>query len=119
MFGTSVRLTPAAASRLYFQPMDYPPNNADMELVVDLMRNLSLQTDPHQAAELYSRGLDRLNLVPCERYLSLSRRDLEAPQFRITRNSDWKEHPNPWKERHKLPVISGGCWRRLFIRMSR
>jgi sigma-B regulation protein RsbU (phosphoserine phosphatase) len=40
--------------------------------------------------------------------LSVSRRDLQAPDFRITRNTDWVEHPNPWKEKHKLPILSGG-----------
>src|SRR6185295_4619927 len=88
--------------------MNYPPHNADMELVVDLMRNLSMQTDPHQAAALYGRGLARLNIVPNDRYLSVSRRDLQAPQYRITRNTAWKEHPNPWREKNKLPVLSGG-----------
>jgi phosphoserine phosphatase RsbU/P len=80
----------------------------NLDTVVDLMRELSTLTDPQEAAELYGNGLDKLNLVPSDRYLSLSRRDLKSPQFRITRNTSWTIHPNPWKERDQLPLLSGG-----------
>ncbi|MGN6369559.1 MAG: PP2C family protein-serine/threonine phosphatase [Phycisphaerae bacterium] len=79
-----------------------------LRTVTSIMRELSRLTDPDDAAELYGNGLRKLKLVPNDRYLGLSRRELGAPQFRITRNSSWKEHPNPWTERHKLPLLSGG-----------
>ena len=83
-------------------------SNADIRAVVGLMRELSRQTDPQAAAALYGDGLRKLNLIPNDRYLSLSRRDLAAPAFRITRNSAWRSQPNPWQERDKLPLLSGG-----------
>ena len=81
---------------------------ADLQTVTDIMRELSRLTDPDDAAELYGNGLQKLNLVPRDRYLGISRRDLAAPQYRVTRYSEWTEHPNPWTERHKLPLLSGG-----------
>ena len=77
---------------------------SSLQTVTDIMRELSRLTDPDDAADLYGNGLRKLNLAPNDRYLGLSRRDLAAPQFRITRNSAWTEHPNPWTERHKLPL---------------
>ena len=40
--------------------------------------------------------------------MAVSRRDLEPPQYRITRSSLWKEEINPWKERDRLPLLEGG-----------
>jgi sigma-B regulation protein RsbU (phosphoserine phosphatase) len=88
--------------------MHMAPSNLDLSAVIELMRNLSLQTDPQQAASLYGQGLMRFNLVPNDRYLSVSRRGLTGGAYRITRNTAWKDHPNPWKEGHKLPVLTGG-----------
>src|SRR6478672_1762746 len=88
--------------------MHLPPLQVDLNAVVDLMRKLSTLTDPQEAAILYGSGLRRFNLVPNDRYLSLSRRGLSYPQFRITRNTQWKVQPNPWHEKHKLPLLSGG-----------
>ncbi len=86
--------------------MHMPPDNADLASVVELMKNLSRLKDPQEAAEMYGQGLRRLNLAPNDRYLSISRRGLSGGQFRITRNSSWTEHPNPWKA--QMPVLTGG-----------
>src|SRR6478736_7980403 len=88
--------------------MHLPAKHVDLHAVVELMRKLSTLTDPQEAAILYGSGLRRFKLVPNDRYLSLSRRGLKYPQFRVTRNSDWKEHPDPWHDKHKLPLLSGG-----------
>ena len=88
--------------------MHLPAKHVDLHAVVELMRKLSTLTDPQEAAILYGSGLRRFKLVPNDRYLSLSRRGLKYPQFRITRNSDWKQHPDPWNEKHRLPLLSGG-----------
>lgn len=75
--------------------------------VVDTMRRISLQRDPQTVVRLYGEHVQRLN--PIDRLLSVSRRGLEPPRYRIARNSDWGENqPNPWKERERLPVLSGG-----------
>jgi len=89
--------------------MHIPPSSSrDLAAVVDLMRELSRQKNPQAAARLYGDGLRKLNLIPSDRYLSLSRRGLERPWFRITRNSSWKTQPDPWNEPEKLPLLSGG-----------
>jgi sigma-B regulation protein RsbU (phosphoserine phosphatase) len=47
-------------------------------------------------------------LVHRDSLISLSRRGLEYPTYRITRCTRWTEDINPWKEPHRLPVFQGG-----------
>ena len=47
-------------------------------------------------------------LLPAARWLSLSRRGLEAPWYRITRSSTWTESIDPWKQKDRLPLLNGG-----------
>ncbi len=70
------------------------------------MREMSLQTDPQDMVSAY--GARVRSLLGSDRTLSLSRRGLEHPNLRITRDSLWTTPVNPWKEPHKLPAISGG-----------
>ena len=46
--------------------------------------------------------------MPADRWISLSRRGLEAPEYRITRSSTWTETIDPWKQKDRLPLFSGG-----------
>ena len=85
-----------------------PAWQSELDIVVDLMRNLSRQTDPQKAAQLYGEGLDRLKLFPSDRYVAVSRRGLEWPEYRITRSTTWDDEPNPWKEKGRLPLLRGG-----------
>ena len=82
-----------------------------LETVVDTMRLLSLQTDPQSMVRLYSERMQQL--LPVDRRISLSRRGLSAPDYRITRFSGWQEEINPWRDTHKLPLLSGGILSRL------
>jgi phosphoserine phosphatase RsbU/P len=75
-------------------------------LIVEMMRHMSLQTDPQEMVRAYAERI-RL-LLPSERGISLSRRGLTAPKFRITRSTTWEESINPWKERNRLPLLEGG-----------
>ena len=72
------------------------------------MREISRQTDPQVIAHIYGQRMRQL--MPMDRFVSLSRRELDRPQFRITRSSLWKEEVNPWKERDRLPLLSGGLF---------
>lgn len=76
-----------------------------LALIVDMMKELSLQTDPQQMVENYVRRMQQL--LPVDRRISLSRRGLRWPQYRVTRFSGWEEI-NPWKNGDQLPVWSGG-----------
>jgi len=82
-----------------------------MELVVTTMRELSRQTDPLEMGRLYGKRMRKL--IPIDRSVSISRRDLRQPYFRVTRCSTWKEQPNPWTERDQLPLYQGGLFAEL------
>ncbi len=84
---------------------------ARLDTIVSTMRELSRQTDPQQMVQLYVERMQKL--LPVDRRISLSRRDLLAPQFRVTRFSGWEEEINPWRDAHRLPKLSGGLLSRL------
>ncbi len=85
-----------------------PPTTAQQRLdyVVDMMREVSRQTDPQALVREYAARVRRLR--PVDRQISLSRRELSHPHFRITRYSGWSEVINPWKQKERLPILSGG-----------
>lgn len=82
-----------------------------LAIIVDTMRDMSRQTDPQQMVRTYAERMRAL--VHIDRRLSLSRRGLETPAFRITRSTTWERDINPWKEKDRLPVLSGGLLSRL------
>lgn len=73
---------------------------------VDVMKELSRYSDPQEMYRVFTRRMAQL--FPVARQLSLSRRGLHAPNYRVTRFSQWKEAVNPWKEMERLPVHAGG-----------
>ena len=79
---------------------------ARMRFIVQTMREMSLQVDPQEMVRSYGARIRQI--MPADRWISLSRRDLEAPKFRITRSSTWKDVVNPWKNKTQLPVFEGG-----------
>jgi sigma-B regulation protein RsbU (phosphoserine phosphatase) len=79
--------------------------------VVETMREMSLQTDPQAMVSAYGRRMRAA--VGSDRTLSLSRRNLERPRLRVTRDSQWTTRIDPWKETDKLPMIEGGMMAEL------
>jgi sigma-B regulation protein RsbU (phosphoserine phosphatase) len=77
-----------------------------LDYAVASMREMSQQTDPQEMNKAYGRRMRRL--LPVDGSLSISRRDLSTPEFRVTRSSQWKNEINPWKERDRLPLLRGG-----------
>ncbi len=77
-----------------------------LAFIIDTMKEMSLQTDPQKMVRAYASRMSRI--YPADRRISLSRRDLAPPHFRITRYSGWKEEINPWKQTDRLPVLRGG-----------
>ncbi len=77
-----------------------------MAAIVRMMREMSSQTDPQAMVRAYGQRMREL--LPVDRSLSLSRRDLAAPRFRITRSSLWAGEVNPWQEKDRLPLLEGG-----------
>lgn len=84
------------------------PRNSRSRLTasVELMRELSQSSDPHEMYQLFARRMDEL--FPVTRRLTISRRGLEFPEYRITRCNLWKDSVDPWKEARRLPSYSGG-----------
>lgn len=74
--------------------------------VAELMREMSTHTDPQEMVRAYGRRVRQI--MPADRWVSISRRGLEFPKYRITRSSLWSEEINPWKQPEKLPVLEGG-----------
>jgi sigma-B regulation protein RsbU (phosphoserine phosphatase) len=77
-----------------------------LALIAEMMREMSLNADPESMVRTYGERMR--TFMPTSCWLSLSRRELEAPWYRITRASCWKEVINPWKEKHRLPLLQGG-----------
>jgi sigma-B regulation protein RsbU (phosphoserine phosphatase) len=77
-----------------------------LNLIVSAMREMSLQDDPQEMVRAYAKRVRQLR--PAGGWVSVSRRGLERPYYRITRSSRWTEEINPWKQRDRLPVLEGG-----------
>lgn len=77
-----------------------------LEAVVDTMREMSTHTDPQAMVRAY--GARVRQLYRHEGFLSLSRRGLSDPYYRITRHSHWAGDINPWTEKDRLPLLKGG-----------
>ncbi|MFM7540881.1 MAG: hypothetical protein ACKO9Z_14600, partial [Planctomycetota bacterium] len=74
--------------------------------VATTMRDLSRAEDPQTMARVYLRHLREL--FPCDGLVAASRRDLPSPHYRVTRSTLWSEDFNPWIDRDRLPVLTGG-----------
>jgi len=84
---------------------------ARLTVSVAVMRELSQYSDPQEMHAVFTRRMSQL--FPVSRQLSISRRGLRSPQFRVTRFNLWTEPVNPWKESHRLPVHDGGLLAQL------
>ncbi|MCB9849147.1 MAG: PP2C family protein-serine/threonine phosphatase [Phycisphaerales bacterium] len=74
--------------------------------VIDTVRELSSQTDPQAMVQKYGERVRKT--LPVDGTVSISRRGLDAPHFRITRSSRWSEAVDPWKQKDRLPLLTGG-----------
>ena len=77
-----------------------------LDSVVTMMREMSLQSDPEAMVRSYGSWVR--DLLPMDRQMSLSRRGLDPPQFRVTRYSGWTDPINPWTQPERLPLLAGG-----------
>jgi hypothetical protein len=68
-----------------------------LALIVDAMQDLSRHSDPQEMVRAYGERIRQI--VPSHRRLSLSRRGLASPHYRITRSTTWSEEINPWKDK--------------------
>jgi phosphoserine phosphatase RsbU/P len=77
-----------------------------LKSIIDAMREMSLQTDPVEMVKAYGSRVRQW--MPADRWISLSRRGLDAPEYRITRSSTWAKTIDPWHQKELLPRFSGG-----------
>ena len=77
-----------------------------LDYLVETMRELSRQTDPQSMVQFYGSRVRRM--LGTDGNISLSRRELPAPKYRITRSWKWGPQVNPWRERDRLPVFDRG-----------
>ena len=78
---------------------------------MDAMQEMSRQSDPQAMVRAYGERMRQL--APNHRRISLSRRGLSHPYFRITRSTTWSHEVNPWLEKDRLPLLAGGLLGRL------
>jgi len=87
-------------------PKSRLPWREELEIIDRTMKAISGVTEPEELVRVYWSGIG--SLVPVDDYLALSRRDVEPPEFLITRSSRFTEDLNPWLQRDRLPRLSGG-----------
>jgi len=80
--------------------------NQRLDHITETMREMSTLDDPEAVVKSYGRRIREV--MPSDRWFSLSRRGLEFPKYRITRSSTWTERINPWREPERLPIFEGG-----------
>ncbi len=77
-----------------------------LERIEALVKDLSIQDDPERFIRVF-RGQANM-LVRHDGAVSVTRRDLQAPWYRITRSWRWQETINPWTEIERLPLLDRG-----------
>lgn len=82
------------------------PWKSRLAQIVAVMRDLSRQTDPQAMATVYGNWVRTIQ--PVDQFVSISRRDLIHPWYRITRSNAFVESVNPWTQRQKLPLLDRG-----------
>jgi sigma-B regulation protein RsbU (phosphoserine phosphatase) len=85
--------------------MPQRPWEERMRLNIEAMREMSRQTDPQKIVQIYGARMREFTMA--DGMVALSRRDLQKPQYRITRSSLWGLDVNPWKARNKLILSTG------------
>ena len=79
---------------------------SQVERTDDLVRQLSHEEDPDRIIRVFA-GHDRQTLSR-DGVVSLSRRGLAPPHYRVTRSNLWKQAVNPGQQPEKLPIFDRG-----------
>jgi sigma-B regulation protein RsbU (phosphoserine phosphatase) len=77
-----------------------------LQQLVELVKELSIQDDPDRLVRVFNRRHDLL--LRYDGLVTVGRRDLEPPSYRITRSWRWHDHVNPWAQPDRLPVFDHG-----------
>ncbi len=107
-FESTEELTDSNSSQLHFTQSIPGTLHERLDAVVETMREMSQQTNPEDMVRSYSARMRKL--FPADGVITLSRRGLEWPNYRVTRFSGWQKQINPWKQPELLPLLSGGVF---------
>jgi sigma-B regulation protein RsbU (phosphoserine phosphatase) len=103
-----------AAAVGQFDSLFDAPWEQRMEFIVNTMREMSEQTDPQLMVSTYNKRMRQM--IPADGWMSLSRRDLRKPEYKITRSHLWGTQHNPWKTPAKLPRFDRGLLSELIYK---
>jgi len=87
------------------------PWHEELGIIDRTMKAISGVTDPEKLVDTYWSGIGEL--MPIHDYMAVSRRNMQAPDYLVTRSSRFTEHLNPWTHRDQLPHLSGGLVAKL------
>ena len=80
--------------------------DAVVQKVLDLVRGLSMTSDARELSDVFTGQV--AELFEDIHTMAMSRRDVEAPNFVVTRHSRWEDPADPWTQKDQLPVLQGG-----------
>lgn len=78
----------------------------ELEIIDRTMKAISGVTDPEELVDVYWQGVG--DFVPTSDFVAMSRRNVPAPEYLVTRSSRFTEEINPWRQRERLPRLRGG-----------
>jgi len=84
---------------------------ARLAVAVELMRELSRYSDPAELSSVFARRMNQL--YPTSRQITLTRRGVPSPKYRVTRFNLWPDPVDPYRESHRLPILEGGFFGEL------
>ena len=87
------------------------PAGDRLAFVVETMRQLSQQTSAEAMIDTYRQRISQV--LPTDRVVTLSRRNMPHPWFRVTRSSSWTQKLNPWKQIDLQPRFDRGLLQQL------
>src|SRR5690349_9622718 len=82
------------------------PWREELVIIDRTMKAISSVSDPEDLVDAYWNGIGEL--VSIGNYVAVSRRNIEPPQYLVTRSSRFTEYFNPWTQRDRLPRLTGG-----------
>jgi sigma-B regulation protein RsbU (phosphoserine phosphatase) len=77
-----------------------------LQRIERLVKEMSFEDDPDRLVRVFAEQSG--TLFQHDGLVTVSRRGLEPPHYRLTRSWRLREVVNPWAEAHRLPVLEGG-----------
>ena len=82
------------------------PLEERLSTILNTVKALSGTDDPREMIQVFGEQVN--HLLTRDASITLTRRNVDAPKFQISRYSEWVDPIDPWLEPEKLPVLEGG-----------